>query len=43
MEAEVGIGRFSPRLRDKNAHFPEEINIKELRFLLRSNDVVLAV
>src|ERR1043166_4538591 len=27
LEAGVGIDRFSPQLRDKNAHFSEEINI----------------
>jgi len=27
LEAEVGIGRFSPRLQVKNAHFSEQINI----------------
>jgi hypothetical protein len=27
LEAEVGIGPLSPQLRDKNAHFPEGINL----------------
>jgi len=30
MEAEVGIGPFSPQLRGKNAHFPERINLNLL-------------
>src|SRR2546426_11973862 len=30
LEAGVGIGPFSPQLRDKNAHFPKQINLNLL-------------
>src|SRR5258708_29582272 len=30
-EARVGIGPFSPQLRDKNAHFPGQINLNLLK------------
>jgi len=30
LEARVGIGRFSPQLRVKNAHFSEQINLNRL-------------
>jgi hypothetical protein len=43
LEARVGIGPFSPQLRDKNAHFAEEINLNLLNQTIPILTVLVSV